>query len=79
MKNLFSSTIFVVFPSTIFVVYIFLTSDFSFDTGKDQTRTIILILISIIILLGLLFGICYSLMRRKTKKSNKVILRENCE
>ncbi|XP_027925799.1 cysteine-rich receptor-like protein kinase 25 isoform X2 [Vigna unguiculata] len=48
------------------------------SSGKGLSRTIILILIFAIALVGLLFGICcYILMRRKTRKSNNIILIEN--
>ncbi|KAG4377850.1 hypothetical protein GLYMA_18G219600v4 [Glycine max] len=45
-------------------------------SGKGRSRTIILILTSAIIVLGVLFTFCYYLIRRKAR-NNKTILREN--
>lgn len=49
-----------------------------FNVGKGRSRTIILILTSAIIVLGVLFTFCYYLIRRKAR-NNKTILRENCK
>lgn len=49
-----------------------------FNVGKGRSRTIILILTSAIIVLGVLFTFCYYSIRRKAR-NNKTILRENCK
>ncbi|XP_029124673.1 cysteine-rich receptor-like protein kinase 19 [Cajanus cajan] len=45
--------------------------------GKGRSRTIIVIIFPTIIVSGILFTFCCYLIRRKTRKNNKVILREN--